>query len=87
MIKNIRNEEVVFKRWCKYQILAFLDLKIWATFEEVNLPYHVIGEALFPDDIDIDTTERIRKVTKLLAGEAINKETRTWLGVLSRKKK
>ena len=53
-----------YKDWCEYKIIPYLDLKIWSEFSGKKLTNAVIGNAIFPDDFDIDTTERVRRTTK-----------------------
>ena len=54
------------KRWADAQVLAYLDLIDWARNSKQKLPEHMIGSWLFPDSL-VDTTEKVRKVTKRLA--------------------
>ena len=53
--------------WARNQILAFIDLNIWARYEGVTITDAVMGNTLFPDEIDIDATERIRKTIRAKA--------------------
>lgn len=52
------------------KVLPFLDLTIHSQRENVDLPHHVIGDWLFPDE-DIDVTAKIGKTTKPLAMKSI----------------
>jgi hypothetical protein len=61
-----------FNEWAEYQILPYLDLKIWSLFSGCHLTQVMIGNALFPDELDIDTTERIRRTTKKKADWLMN---------------
>jgi hypothetical protein len=79
-LKSIRNDaafehspvrrftEAEIRRWSSNQVLPFLDLRLamWAAGKEV--PYHVVGELLFPG-LDVDVAEKTRKVTAPLADE------------------
>ena len=46
------------------RILAYLDLSIWAKVESLSISYAVMGNALFPDQIDIDIVDRVRRVVR-----------------------
>jgi Family of unknown function (DUF6387) len=56
-----------FSRWIEMRILPYWDLVTIAAIDRTPLPNHVIGVALFPDEIEVDTTERVRKVVQPLA--------------------
>lgn len=51
-----------FDQWEKYRILPYLDLTMWARVNNVQLTQQTLGEALFPNEIDVSLAERIRKV-------------------------
>ncbi len=46
------------------RVIPYWDLVTIAKYENAKIPNHVLGKALFPDEVDVDITERIRKVTK-----------------------
>jgi hypothetical protein len=52
-------------------ILPYLDLSYWAKTKGINIPNHIIGDWLFPDDM-IDVAEKIRKVTQPLARRSVD---------------
>jgi hypothetical protein len=56
-----------FDQWEKYRILPYLDLTMWARANNVQLTQQTLGEALFPDEIDVSLAERIRKVIDPMA--------------------
>lgn len=58
-------------KWADFRLLPYLDLSLWAALEQVIIPYAVLGNALFPDEYDVDLPERIRRVTKPKAEWAI----------------
>ncbi len=64
-----------FDRWKSLRILPYLDLTLISGFDGKDLPYYSIGDLLFPDDIDVDTTERVRKVVKPLADSLLVSES------------
>ncbi|WP_426992078.1 DUF6387 family protein [Methylomonas sp. CM2] len=53
-----------FSEWTEYKILPYLDLQIWSIYSGSRITQAMIGNAIFPDELDVDTTERIRKTTK-----------------------
>ena len=53
-----------FKEWAEFKILPYLDLKIWSEFTDCQITQTIIGNAIFPDEFKVDTTERIRRTTK-----------------------
>ncbi len=56
-----------FRKWSSLQILAYLDLTAWARFTNKQLTHHMLGEVLFPNEYDVDLTERVTKTVKPLA--------------------
>jgi hypothetical protein len=54
-------------QWANMQVLAYIDLKMLAGTLGVRIPFHMFGELLFPDEIGVDTTERVRKNVAPLA--------------------
>ncbi|MFC7515131.1 DUF6387 family protein [Herbaspirillum sp. GCM10030257] len=56
-----------FSDWAEYHILAYLDLVYWAESRSLEIPQHILGTALFPNNYSVNLPERIRKVVKPLA--------------------
>lgn len=54
-----------FLKWHTYGVLPYLDLKIWAIENEINIPYRVLTDAIFPDGVKDE--EAIRKTTQKIA--------------------
>ena len=54
-------------RWTDLLVLPYIDLYMCSRFRKKPIPQHVIGEILFPNETDVDTTERVRKVVHPLA--------------------
>jgi len=52
-------------------VLPYIDLCYWAKANGKNIPNHIIGDWLFPDDM-VDVAEKIRKVTQPLAKRSVN---------------
>jgi hypothetical protein len=49
------------ENWHRFGVLPFLDLEIWAIENDVNIPYRVFADAIFPDGTCGEET--IRKTT------------------------
>lgn len=64
--------ESALAKWHKQRVLPYLDLTLWQLAEGKALPFHRIADALFPDDVDVDLTERVRKVTRRNAESLID---------------
>lgn len=67
------------RQWCEMQVLAYIDLKIIEKQYKLKIPNHVLGELLFLDTIDIDVTERVRKVVKPIASSLMKGDTQNSL--------
>ena len=67
--------KVDFARWSANAVLPYIDLEIWSKYEGGSIPSHVMADAIFPDEIDIDVSEKIRKVTKPSAKKLLNYST------------
>lgn len=61
----------LINRWVDSAILPYLDLKIYAQLEGIDIPLHVLGNAIFSDAVEIDTTEAVRKTTRQHAEKAL----------------
>jgi len=72
-----------YEKWTKRKVLPYLDLTLIASFEDKKLAQHTIGGLLFPNDINVDITERIRKVVKPLADSLLEDQTLSALRVQS----
>lgn len=53
--------------WVDFQVLPFIDLNIFCSRVKGQLTQRLAGSLLFPDEVDVDLTERIRKVVVPLA--------------------
>lgn len=60
--------------WHKSRVIPYWDLTTIAMFENATIPFHVLGDALFPEEWDVDLTERVRKVTKRKCNYIFSKE-------------
>ena len=61
--------------WYNAGVLPYIDLTRWARNNNVKIPLHVMGEAIFPSANAGNKAERIRKTTKKLAFRLISNET------------
>lgn len=53
-----------FIEWNEFGLLPTFDLQFWATINNAKFTDNLIANAIWPDS-EVDTTERIRKVTRL----------------------
>jgi hypothetical protein len=63
--------------WHESGVLPYLDLTLWTRYEGVHITQNILGEAIFPDESTVDTTNRIRlttrtKVQKIMKSDVIN---------------
>ncbi len=63
-----------FQKWSDYQVLAYLDLSIWAFVDGMTITNYLMGEALFPHEKEIDPTEKIRQTVSPLAKRLVSTE-------------
>lgn len=56
-----------FGRWQAMRVLPYLDLRIIEHASFRRFSFAQVGEALFPDDVDIDVAGRVRKAVRPLA--------------------
>ncbi len=63
-----------FKKWSDYQILPYLDLNIWSNQEGVTITNNLMGEAIFPHEDEVDTTEKVRQTIAPLAEKLVSTE-------------
>ncbi len=64
--KMITSEQTA--KWRTYEILAYLDLTLWARANNKKITNELMGSTLFPN-IDVNKAERIRKVVEPMALE------------------
>ena len=62
-------------QWADMNILAYIDLTLWAQARSLNIGGAVMGRALFPSEFDIGLEDRVRKVVAREARKLMNKET------------
>jgi len=56
-----------FLKWCNASVLQYLDLSIWAEIHDVTIPNHIMGEAIYPTNKQVNVAEAVRKTTKPIA--------------------
>ena len=70
--KDISNS--LFLDWYKNQVLAYWDIVALSKYEGISLTNDAIGNMLFPNDIEVTISERIRKVVRPKARRVISIE-------------
>jgi hypothetical protein len=50
--------------WVSSGLLPYIDLTLWARSQNASINQHVMGEAIFPDEDSVETTDRIRRTTR-----------------------
>lgn len=63
--KNVGTKDV--QEWIKYQVLALIDLDIFCAYTKTTIAHSTLGSLLFPDEYDVDLSERVRKVVRPMA--------------------
>jgi hypothetical protein len=64
-----------FSKWISHKVLPYLDLSLIADAENKLLTQNLLGRMLFPDEYNVDLTERIRRSVKPLAEWLLDKKT------------
>jgi hypothetical protein len=73
--RSARITKAHFKDWAESKVLAYFDLVTIAKIDGLRISNHMLGDLLFPDEIDVDVSERIRKVTKVKANKVFSVQT------------
>lgn len=60
--KNFTDKDL--SEWVAYRVIPYIDLKIIANFEGKTIKQAKMARLIFPDEYDIDITERLRRTTK-----------------------
>lgn len=81
--ENSQNAERVYRRpdsasWIYFGVLPYLDLKLWAQVEGVQIPNRVFADAIFPPGEGGE--EVVRKTTSKIADQVL---TATYLQELA----
>lgn len=66
-----RFSNAMINRWRRNAILPYLDLQLHQLESGIELPLHMIGNAIFSTTAEIDTTEAVRKTTRPSADRAL----------------
>ena len=91
--KSIKREKMFtdkdIAKWRNNKILPYLDLTLIARAEGIKLTQHALGKMLFPEEYDVDLTERIRRTIKPMADLLLSTDYRNALEIqqLMRKEK
>jgi hypothetical protein len=64
-----------FEKWISNKVLPYLDLTLIANAEDKQLTQNTVGRLLFPNEYNVDLTERIRRSVKPLAELLIDNKT------------
>jgi len=59
--------ELDLARWAQKRVLAYIDIKLLSNVFGLNLSNHQIGALIYPDIVNIDVAERVRKSVAPLA--------------------
>lgn len=70
--QNITEKD--FRVWIEARVLPYIDLTLWSSIHRRQITQNVMGQALFPDEYEADTTERIRRTTRPKAERMLRKE-------------
>ena len=70
--KQIANPQKLLEKILNAQVVPYLDLTLWGRQNKINFTDNLIGNWLYPDELGIDTKERIRQTTRPLADKAIS---------------
>ena len=58
--------------WDRYNVLGFIDIDIFARATGSTISNSTLGDLLFPDEIDVDLSERVRKVVRPMAEKIVD---------------
>ncbi len=70
-----------YKKWLEYGLLPYLDLNLWERENNVSIPYRVLADAIFSDGNMGE--EMIRKTTKKIADQVMNKDYIDFLATIA----
>jgi len=75
-VEPLRNHysEAKMRRWHEFRVLAYLDISLWHKLNNITCTNGRMALILYPDDASGIGAERIRKTTKLMADEILNKQ-------------
>lgn len=65
-------DDGTLKRWADFRLLAYIDLLDWCEITETRLTQYQIGQLLYPEEYDVDISERVRKVLPKMREEAMD---------------
>lgn len=58
--------------WWRYRVLALIDIDLFCHYTDTSISQATLGNLLFPDEFDIDVSERVRKVVRPLANKLMS---------------
>lgn len=53
-----------FQGWTRWHVLPYIDLILWSRFRRTRIGLAAMCEALFPNESEVDTTDRVRRTTQ-----------------------
>ena len=63
-----------FATWISAGVIPYIDLQLWSLAENCSITQNILGQAIFPDEYETDTTERIRRTTRPKADQILTSE-------------
>ena len=65
-VSNLKQRITVrdIDKWIDQRLLAYIDLTLWFEATGVKPPIHQIADLIFPEKLDVDTSEFIRKTVR-----------------------
>ena len=64
--------QATINSWVKYGVLQYIDLKLVERIEKKIITAKRLGDLIFPDEPDVDTTKRIPETTKVHAEKVLS---------------
>lgn len=63
------------EQWSAQKVLAYIDLRIWALLNDMQLTHHQAGLILFPNEYDVALNDKIRRSVLPLSDYILKEET------------
>jgi len=75
-VEPLRNHysDARIRRWHQFRVLAYLDISLWHKLNDITCTNGQMALLLYPDDTSGIGAERIRKTTKPMASEVMDKQ-------------
>jgi hypothetical protein len=72
--RETRISEAEMREWARFQVLAYIDLQLWAQANSREITHQVMGNSLFPNEFDTQLSDRVRKVVLPLCQKLLRRE-------------